>query len=107
MAVQPFLDGRKAVKATSRRSVGQNSLPGIGTCTECNLLELIKRDEKVNIVQLVAVLKIQSTDEPWMFREPSPDDRVIHLLPAGALDDEPDGDVIAGKPHQSPMVPIV
>ena len=43
-------------------------------------LELIKPDE---------------SDEKGCGK-PSPDDRVIHLLPAAALDNEPDGDVIAG-----------
>ena len=31
-----------------------------------------------------------------MLRKPSPDDRVIHLLPSRAIDDEPDRNVIAG-----------
>ena len=30
------------------RSVSKNSLSGIGTCTKRNLLELTKRDERVN-----------------------------------------------------------
>ena len=62
VVVRPMLHARKAVQATSNlvskgsRSVGQSGLPGLGTCKERNLLELTKRDERVNIVHHVAVL---------------------------------------------------
>ena len=102
MVVRPFLYARRAVQATSNfspessRSIGQNGVPGLGTCTKSNLLELIERDERVNIVPHVAVLNFQGTGEQGTLIQPSPDDRVVKLLPARTLDDEPDGDVITG-----------
>ena len=67
------------------------------TRTERNLLELIKRDEGINIVHHVTVLFMQSTDKKGVMREPSSDDRVIQLLLARALDDQPDRNVITGN----------
>ena len=57
---------------------------------------MVKRDERVIIVQHITVLLVEGADEQMMLRKPSPDDRVVQLLPARALDDEPDRDVIAG-----------
>ena len=83
-------------------SVSQNGLRCPGTCTKSNLLDLIKRDERVIIVLHVAVLNIQGTDEQGMLRQPSPDDSVVHGLLARALGDKP----AVGR-DLSPMVPTV
>ena len=55
-------------------------------------MEVIKRDERVNIVHHVTMFFIQGTGEQGMLRRPSPHGRVVLLLPA-ALDGEPDRDV--------------
>ena len=82
VVVRPFLYARRAVQSTSNfspegsRSIGQNGLPRLGTCTKSNLLELIERDERVNIVPHVAVLNFQGNGEQGMLSQPWLDDRV-------------------------------
>ena len=42
-------------------------------------------------------MSASSLNSKGMLRQPAPDDRVIHLLLAGALDDKPDENMIAGN----------
>ena len=88
--------GNKPFSPEGSRSIGQNGLPGLGTCIKSNLLKLIESDETVNIVQHVVVLNSQGTGEQVMQSQPSPDDMVVKLLLTRTHDDEPDGDVITG-----------
>ena len=64
------------------RCVSQNGLPGLGTSTKRNLLELTKRDERVNIAHHVTMFIVQGSGEQRLLRKPSPDNRVVQLLPA-------------------------
>ena len=89
-----MLYARRAVQATS--NLAPKVVGGLVRMA-CRALALIKRDEGVNIVNHVAALNIQGADEQRMLRKPSPNDRVVQVLPAGALDDKPDRDMIAGS----------
>ena len=54
-------------------------------------------DERVVIMHHAAVLFMQGTHIERVLRKPSPDDRVVRLSIARALNDKANRDVVAGR----------